>query len=202
LLNEQDQSAVVRGLRDGNRDAWAKLYDGYSVDVWRYVARLMGPQTAEVADVVQTTFFEAARSARQFDSERGTLWSWLTGIAHHQAALAWRQAGRAARLKHLAETGAGELRRWLDDSELSDNSCDQRELADLVRGVLSELPADHAALLTAKYLDERSLEEMSQVFGGSVDAIKSKLARARREFRLKFADPSELQKKQFLPQRG
>ncbi|MBI5759843.1 MAG: sigma-70 family RNA polymerase sigma factor [Planctomycetales bacterium] len=202
MLSEQDQLAVVRGLRDGHRDAWARLYDGYSVDIWRYVARLMGPQAADVADVVQTTMIEAARSARQFDAERGTLWSWLAGIAHHQAALSWRQAGRSARLKQLAETGAGELRRWLDDSELSDKSCEQLELADLVRGVLSELSGEYAALLTAKYLDDRSLEEMAQQFGGSVDAIKSKLARARREFRLKFAEPSDLQMKRSLPQRG
>lgn len=202
LLNEQDQAAVVRGLRDGNREAWARLYDGYSVDVWRYVARLMGSQAADVADVVQATMIEAARAARQFDAERGTLWSWLAGIAHHQAALSWRQAARSARLKHLAETGAGELRRWLDDCELSDISCDQGELAVLVRGVLTELPPDYAALLTAKYLDDRSLEEMSQQFGGSVESIKSKLARARREFRLRFANPSEWQVKLSLPQRG
>ena len=82
------------------------------------------------------------------------------------------------------------------------NQTGERELADLIRGVLSELSTEFAALLTAKYLDDRSLEEMSQQFGSSVDAIKSKLARARREFRLKFADPFELQAQQSLPQRG
>ena len=46
LLDANDQLAVIRGLREGSRDAWARLYDNYSVDIWRYVARLLGPDAA------------------------------------------------------------------------------------------------------------------------------------------------------------
>jgi len=184
LLDEHDQEAVARGLREGNREAWARLYDAYSQDVWRYVARLMGFPPHEVADVVQETFLKAARSARWFDASRGTLWSWLLGIAHHQAALVWRQEGRAARLQKLVETG--NVRRWLDDADSLKGMLEQRELIELVRGVLSEMPTDYAALLAAKYLDERSLDDLVREFGGSLDAAKSKLARARRDFRARI----------------
>ena len=183
LLDEHDQTAVICGLQTGNREAWAALYDGYSTDVWRYVARLVGPEVADVADVVQDTFLAAARSARSFDSGRGSLWGWLTGIAHHHVSLSWRQINKAARLQKLAEAHAGELHRWLDDSEFEPLTLEQSELAELVRGVLAELPSDYAALLTAKYLDERSLDDLSRQWGQSVEALKSKLARARREFR-------------------
>ena len=186
MLDEPDQQAVVRGLRLGDRDAWLALYDGYNADVWRYVARLVGPETASVADIVQETFLAAARSARQFDAERGTLWAWLSGIAHHQSALHWRQINKVQRLKELVEARAGELHRWLETSEAADEPWQRQELADAVRGVLAELPADYSALLTAKYLDERSLDELSRESGGSVEAVKSKLARARREFRVRM----------------
>ena len=186
MLDEHDQLAVIRGLRDGSREAWNTLYDAYCADVWRYVGRLVGAQPADIADVVQETFLAAARSARQFDSSRGTLWSWLAGIAHHQAAAYWRQIGKQSRLRALAEAGAIDLRQWLDGSESPDGACERRELIDLVRGVLSELPAEYAVLLTAKYIDEQSLDELARRFGSSVEAVKSKLARARREFRAKF----------------
>jgi RNA polymerase sigma-70 factor (ECF subfamily) len=62
----------------------------------------------------------------------------------------------------------------------------EADLADFVRAVLAELSADYAALLTAKYLDDRTLADLAGEFGGSVEATKSKLARARREFRAKF----------------
>lgn len=186
MLDEPDQLAVIRGLRDGSRDAWTALYDAYSADVWRYVGRLIGGRTDEVGDVVQETFLAAARGAKQFDASRGSLWSWLAGIAHHQAAAHWRRSERMARVRVLVETGAIELRPWWDDAAAMDELWEQSEQAELVRGVLSELPADYAALLTAKYLDGQSVDELARRFGGSVEATKSKLARARREFREKF----------------
>ena len=186
MLDEHDQLAVIRGLQDGSRDAWTALYDGYGVEVWRYVGRLVANSGTDVGDVVQETFMAAARAARQFDASRGSLWSWLAGIAHHQAALYWRQIGKRTRLRALAEAGVIELRHWLDGNESPHDVCERRETADLVRGVLSELSADYAALLTAKYIDQQSLDELARRFGSTVEAIKSKLARARREFRARF----------------
>ncbi len=186
MLDEPDQLAVIRGLRDGSRDAWTALYNGYSADVWRYVGRLVGGQSSEIADVVQETFLAAARSARQFDGSRGSLWSWLAGIAHHQAAAHWRRSGKIERVRELAEAGAIELRQWWEGTASAEALCEQRELAELVRGILAELSTDYAALLTAKYLDDQSLDDLARRFGGSVEAIKSKLARARREFREMF----------------
>jgi len=191
LLDEHDQSSVICGLQAGDRNAWTALYKGYSADVWRYVAQLIGPDTADVADVVQETFLAAAASARKFDISQGSLWGWLAGIAHHRVSRYWRQINKVARLQALAEAHAGELHRWLDESQTESISTDQRELAELVRGILAELPADYAALLSAKYLDELSFDEMSRQWGQSVDALKSKLARARREFRRKAAKTIE-----------
>jgi RNA polymerase sigma-70 factor (ECF subfamily) len=186
LLSPSEQRAVTRGLRGGDRNAWAALYDSYSEEVWRYAARLVGADEAAVADVVQETFLAAARSAGAFDENRGSLWGWLTGIVHHQAAAYWRAANRAHRVRALAESGAAEIRRLLDESEPLDIAWERRELGDLVRLVLTELTTEYAALLSGKYLDERTLEDLADAWGCSVEAIKSKLARARREFRAKF----------------
>jgi RNA polymerase sigma-70 factor (ECF subfamily) len=186
LLDANDQPAVIRGLREGNRDAWAALYDRYSVDIWRYVARLLGANASAIGDVVQETFMDAARSAHRFDSSRGVLWSWLVGIAHHRASAHWRQANRHARWKQLVESGKLDVRQLFDGQLQAQAAFEATETADLVRAVLAELPADYAAMLTAKYLDDQSLAEMAVQFGGSAEAIKSRLARARQEFRAKF----------------
>jgi RNA polymerase sigma-70 factor (ECF subfamily) len=185
LLDPDDPSTVIRGLRDGSRAAWTALYDRYSEAVWRYVARLLGPDAA-VPDVVQETFLAAARSARGFDPERGSLGGWLSGIAHHRVTLHWRQHTRTERLRNLAEAGAAEIRDWLAGREATTDEWERGELADLVRGVLAEMSADYAAILAAKYLDEQSLEDIAKENDCSIDAVKSKLARARKEFRARF----------------
>jgi RNA polymerase sigma-70 factor, ECF subfamily len=186
LLDSPAQHAIIRGLQTGDREAWTQLYDSYSLDVWRYAARCLGADAPAVADVVQETFLEAAGAARGFNPQRGTLWQWLTGIAHHKVTAYWRQASRTARLQKLAESQAFDVNRWLCDGQPATQPIEQRELADLVRGTLAELTSEYAALLTAKYLDEQSLSEMAAQWNSTVEAIKSKLARARTEFRAKF----------------
>ena len=89
-------------------------------------------------------------------------------------------------MRKLIEARAAEIRDLFESVNSPDLVWQRQELAELVRGVLAELPADYATLLTAKYLDERSLAQISEQWGGSTDAVKSKLARARREFRAKF----------------
>ena len=81
-----DQAAIASGLARGERTAWEALYDLYSVRIWRYVARLVGNDQQAITEVVQEVFLAAAQSARGFQADRGTLWSWLTGIAQHQIA--------------------------------------------------------------------------------------------------------------------
>lgn len=184
MLGEHQHQTVADGLRRGDRQAWAALYDAYCEDVWRYVARLIGPQSADVADVVQETFLAAARSARRYDPARGSLWSWLSGIAHYQVTAAWRASRRANRVVELAD--AGKLCFGGDDGEVIDELLQRAETSDAVRCVLAQLPADYATLLIAKYLDDHTIEALARDFGCSGEAIKSKLARARREFRTKF----------------
>ena len=163
-----------------------RVYDAYSADVWRYVARLIGDDAAVVADVVQEVFLAAARSASRYDDQRGTLWAWLAGIAHHAVAAHWREIGRQSRLQALVESGQVEIRRLLETSKPIDDLLQRRELVDLVRYVLAQVPADYATLLSAKYLDEQSLEDLAEQTGTSTEAVKSKLARARRAFCAKF----------------
>lgn len=186
MLSPEEQRAIGRRLQEGDREAWAALYEHYSIAVWRLTAGRVGPDAAGVADIVQEVFLAAAKSARGFDSEQGTLWSWLTGIVHRQVSSYWRKAERADRWRALAESGRIDAVRWFESSESPLEIEEQREEADLVRRVLAELSADYALLLTSKYLNELSLEEMAIQFESSVEATKSKLARARREFRAAF----------------
>ena len=116
---------------------------------------------------------------------RGSPGGWLIGIAHHRVALHWQQTG-VERLRKLAKSGAAEIRGWLDSQESPTSEWKRLELADLVRGTLAEMSAGYAELLAAKYLDDQSLQEIAEQSGCSIEATKSKLARARREFRTKF----------------
>jgi RNA polymerase sigma-70 factor (ECF subfamily) len=195
-MDEHQERAVARGLREGKTDAWRMLYDAYAERVWRSVARLLGASSADVADVVQETFLAAARSARTYDADKGSLWFWLWGIARRHVALHYRKQKRHERIKQagawLARSN-GQVLRCLEGRETSPHElAEAEELATLVRVTLTELPADYEMLLTAKYLDGTSVEQIATQEKSTLTAIRSKLARARQAFREAFAKYSTL----------
>lgn len=167
---------------DSLSDAWAELFDAHAADVWRYVASLIGSDSHAVADTVQETFLAAARGFAQYDAARGTFRAWVMGIAHRQVALYWRRLDRD-RIRPTAL-----VEQTLADSSDGDGvgRLLRMETIDLVRRVLAELPPESAALLQGKYGDGLSVSELVLRFGGTTEAVRSRLARARRDFRKRY----------------
>ena len=182
---------IANGLRQGNPDAWAALYRTHFDAVWRSVARLVGPNPADVADVVQETFLAAARSVDRYDPKRGSLQLWLSGIARNHVGNHFREKRHRQRLCEggdLAADVAERLAQWLDGRDLAPPlAMAAAEQAEAVRDVLAELPEDYSSLLVAKYCDNATAETIARAEDTSAGAIRSKLARARRAFRETFA---------------
>lgn len=194
-MDEQRERDVVRGLLDGQADAWRACYDDYSELIWRTVARGMGPFVSEIPDVVQETFIAAARSVQTFQTARGSLGHWLQGIARLQVALHFRREGRHARLRRamngLVESDwridPGWLQEQADRAECPpEEELETAETATLIRAALTELPPDYETLLAARYLDEIPVEELARREETTEVAIRSKLARARRALKEVF----------------
>jgi len=148
----------------------------------------MGSPAADIGDVVQEVFLAAAKSARQFDPERGSVWMWLTGIARNQVALRFRQ--RRSRLESARRWWAGldgPARDWLAGSaDAPDAVVQAKELGSLVRATLLELPEHYQTLLTSRYLDGTRIDEIARETGSTHDAVRARLMRARRAFRAAF----------------
>ncbi|MBN2473221.1 MAG: sigma-70 family RNA polymerase sigma factor [Pirellulales bacterium] len=193
-MNAQQEHEVAEGLREGRIEAWHALYDAYCRRVWSAVARQMGPHATDVADVVQETFLAAARSARSYDPSRGSLWLWLGGIARNHVALHFRNQRRHDRLRRADDPLAAaslQISRWLQSREAPPGAAlATAEVATAVRAALTELPADYETLLTAKYFDGATVEQIATVEQSTSEAVRSKLARARRAFRRVFAKTS------------
>ncbi len=190
-MDDHQERQLAEGLREGRIEAWHALYEAHARPVWQYVARLMGPGAADVANVVQETFLAAARSARTYDPERASLGAWIIGIARNQVTLCYRKRQRQERVREavewLAASGQGVVR-WLEHrDETPPQALAAAELSTLVRAALSELPAEYQGVLTARYLDGEGVEEIAAQEQSTATAVRSKLARARRAFREAFS---------------
>ena len=174
-MDEQQERELARGLRQGEVVAW-RLMTPSPRRCWRTVARLMGPGSADVADVVQETFLAAARSARTYDPDRGTLWLWLWGIARRHVAVHYRKENR-----HDLAARNGLLLHCLHGEEPTPPELlATAELTALVRSTLTELPIEYEALLTARYLERHQRGGHRRPGTQHCRGRASKLARAGR----------------------
>jgi RNA polymerase sigma-70 factor (ECF subfamily) len=193
---------IVQGLQGGHRWAWEALCRQYSPRVWKYVARLVGGDEEVVADVFQETMLAVAKAGRSVAPET-RLWPWLAAIGHNQAALYWRKRYRSRQVF---------VARDFLEASFEDNPLDQllhAETIDLVRSLLAEMNADAVALLLGKYLDGLSILELVNLLGGTEESLRSRLARARKEFRslyeraVKDPDPQQPARlKELSPREG
>jgi len=177
---------IARGLRERKAEAWTALYETYFDRIWQLTARLMGANATAVADVVQETFMAAARSADAYDPVRGPLWLWLAGIARNQLGAYYRARWRDNRVGKdgdLAPQVAERLTQWLANRHPPPpDALATAEIVAAVRATLAELNDDYQALLTARYCDGASVEQLALWGRCTPTAVRSKLARAREAF--------------------
>ena len=189
-MDTKTEREIAKGLQNVERQAWQKLYEAYAEPLWRNISRLVGNDSTVVADIIQETFLAAARSAKDFDPHRGSLWIWLWTIARRQVALYYRKQKPNISLSQAQHWWAaldGEKFDWIDaKADIPPDILQSQELAALVRCTLRELPPDYQTLLLAKYVDNQPVERIAERMNCSESAVRSKLARARKSFRKEF----------------
>jgi RNA polymerase sigma-70 factor (ECF subfamily) len=144
-------------------------FDAYNQAVFRFAYRMTrSAETAE--DITQECFLALIRTPERFDSARASLKTYLLAIARNLALKNYRD-GRGE--EFLGEEQAGIAR---DDPE-------RIELAGAVERAVAELPALQQEALVLFEYEGLTLEEISQVAGADIGAIKSRLHRARERLR-------------------
>ena len=84
MIENREEEALVRSAQQGDRDAFAQLYEANVERIYRYLlARLTEPADAE--DVTAEVFMQAMKSLPSYKSRGTPLIAWLFRIAHNQA---------------------------------------------------------------------------------------------------------------------
>jgi len=160
----------------GDQAAFLELYDRYRQPVFRFAYRLLG--SVEIAeDVTHDCFLSLIRKPENFRPERASLKTYLYAAARNLALKHFRDRGREAGMDEVTEEPKdsprrGPLRQLLDE-----------ELATKVRDAVFSLPPlQREALILFEY-EGLSLNEVADIAGTDVGAIKARLYRARESLR-------------------
>jgi RNA polymerase sigma-70 factor (ECF subfamily) len=163
------ERGLRRAILAGDERAWRTLYDEAFADLYAYVRWRCGGLGDRADEVVQETWMTAVRRIAAFDPNQGAFAAWLRGIAVNLLRNYFR---RPVRSRPLAEADG------MARSDVTD-----RERAESVAVALAELPPRYEAVLRAKYLDGRSVQDIAGDHGETPKAVESLLSRAREAFR-------------------
>ena len=169
--------ALLARLKGGDEAAFTALYRRHKDAVYRFALLYCGaPGTA--ADVTQDTFVHLMTKAAQFDPSRGTVGSWLCGVARN---IARQHLGEPreeyrdpAELHDDAHMNAA-----LVDGETPLESVLRNEAAEQVRAAIARLKPHYRDVLILYELSGLSYAETAQVCGLEIGTVRSRLNRAR-----------------------
>lgn len=179
-------AAAVLRTADGDRDAFAEVYDALAPKVLG-VTRAVLRNHSLAEEVAQEVMVELWRQAARFDPAAGSVSAWAATIAHRRAV----DRVRSVRSREDREdrVAAGENRTAYD--EVSEQVL-QREDEVRVRAALGGLTELQREALVLAYWGGRTSTEISDRLGVPVPTVKTRLrdglARLRAEMARQDAD--------------
>ncbi len=165
---------LVRDARQGSEQAFLAIYRLHRAPVFQFAWRLTGSRAA-AEDITQECFLALVRGTA-FDGDRGTLRTYLFGIARNLVLRRLRISEREAEEAADAVAHVDVLGELL-----------AAERSELVTRAVAQLPLLQREAIILFTFEELSLEEIARVTGVDAGAVKSRLHRAREALRVALA---------------
>lgn len=180
-MTERTEAALLEAARAGDRTAVEVLLERYQARIYRFGLRLCGdPSDAE--DVVQETMLAMAKALPSFRGE-ASLSTWLYSIARSHCVRRRRKKPPVTELSAL-DADAPEVE---DPAPNAERLAEDRELEAVLQAAIARLPAPDREVLVLRDVEGLTAPEVAKVVGLSVDAVKSRLHRARLKVRARLA---------------
>lgn len=170
---------VLERAKKGDRAAMEELLAQLSPSVHRF-GRHMCKNAADADDVLQDTLLAIAKHLPEYEG-RSALSSWVFALA--RSACARRRRG----LKNQPALGDEALADKDAPDASPEDSAAKAELGTALTRALDRMPEDYREVLLLRDIEGMTAPEAAAVLGVSVDALKSRLHRARSALRESLA---------------
>lgn len=166
---------MARIASAGDRQSFRLVFEALA-PVVKGLALRQGADRAMAEEVVQDTFVAVWRRAAQYSRERGTVAAWVFTIA------------RNARIDRLRREPAwqeltDEQAELASDDPAPDDILDARQIQTQVRGVLTTLPPEQAAVIRLAYVEGLSHSAIATALGVPIGTVKTRMNLAYQKIR-------------------
>jgi RNA polymerase sigma-70 factor (ECF subfamily) len=171
---EDDPARIAHGLRQRDPQILEALVDRYQHRLFRYLMHLTG-RKALAEDLFQGTWLRVLERGRHYDG-RSPFVPWLLSVARHLTVDHLRRRDPLS-LESLGEEPIGGLPLAVKQPSPFDEVAAGEEETRLTL-LAARLPAIHREVLSLRFQEELTLDEIARVTGVPLPTVKSRLYRA------------------------
>ncbi len=177
---------VMALVQEGSTRAFELVYDRHGGAAFSLAYRMVGNRVV-AEDVVQEAFMSIWRSRMRYESERGSVRSWVLGIVHHRTIDALRR-----NLVHdRRRTSAEGIEERHEAPERTDVEVARREEATTVRDAIQTLPDQQTKVIELAYFGGFTHTQIAEMLNMPVGTVKGRmrlgLEKLRRQLQGEFA---------------
>lgn len=169
-----EDAAAIRRCQNGDREAFRHLVEGYQNQAVSHAFAILGNRE-DAMDAVQEAFLDAFHALKGFDTGR-RFYPWFYVLLRHRC---FKMAARKRPTSSLEETAI-----------LAPTTDSRREEHLALEAALLALPRQARELITLKYLDGLSYEELAERLEIPRGTVMSRLFHARKQLQANLSEDS------------
>ncbi len=176
MKDTSSDSEIIRNILARDRRTLDLFYRRYSPRLLRFIsAKVAHREDAE--EILQDTLFAFLEAIRDFHG-RSSIDTFLFSICHHKIIDFYRRR----KLKSFVFSQMPNLEALISPLLAPEEELDATLLKEKIAGVLSRMLPRYRHILTLKYVDNMSVEEIAEKLAVTFKSAESQLFRARKAF--------------------
>ncbi|MDZ4787138.1 MAG: sigma-70 family RNA polymerase sigma factor [bacterium] len=186
MLENKSDKELIESFLAGNQDCYIELTERYTEKVFNLAFRFTRNKE-DAEEVIQDVFITLHRKAGAFEG-KSAFSSWLYRITVNTALMLIRKRKQTPAIS-IEEVSPQVKETWTGDSSANcnvDYISTQHELRGALDQAIGKLPEEYRSIFLMRDVDGLSNQEVGEVLGMSVPAVKSRLHRARLMLRRKL----------------
>ncbi len=179
-VNKAEDLGLIARIKEGDFTAFETVVNKYESRIFNHCMKFLNNQE-DAEDVLQESFLQVYRSLESFRGE-SAFSTWLFKIATNGCLMKIRKKKKVDLVsidKPIEFDGSTLQREIVDWSQNPSLQHGADEMRRVLERVIGELPEDKRVVLVLKDVEGFSNQEIGDMLGMSVAAVKSRLHRAR-----------------------
>jgi len=161
---------IMHLVKEGDARAFEVLYGRHSGPAFSLAYRMVGNRVV-AEDVSQEAFVSIWRSRLRYQSERGSVRTWVLGIVHHRAIDALRRNTVHDKRRASAEG----IEERFEAPEQTDLEVVRRDEARVVRAALEDLPDEQVRVIELAYFGGFSHSQIADQLDMPIGTVKGRM---------------------------